>query len=209
MAIVIDALKLVRDKKGLPTEAFFVDTNIVIDYTDPFGQSLDLHSLARRNERITEALSYLKSRNNVAYGSVGVALEYYKHIQVGFYQVHTGAKFNSDDFKQLRDNDIDFMNRWDGQMKAFKRVFTKNFPLYDSPTSFTELLPDFQGSSCDFGDHLLFATVMQRDPKMRSVFSNDMDFYSFPDSLFLLTTNQKLVQIAEGDKKLFDSLKVN
>lgn len=203
MAIVIDAVQLVRDKKRLPKEAFFVDTNVVLDYVDPFSRSLELDSVARPNARVREVMSYLKSHQRV-YSTVGVALEYYKHIQVGFYQVQTGKIFQADDFKMLRNNDVEFINRWDGQIKAFKKVFTKNFPLYDAQVPVAELVSDFQGGACDFGDHVLCKSVLQCDDKLRCIFSNDSDFYSFPDNLLLLTTSQSIIKQAREHGNLHE-----
>lgn len=53
MAIVIDALSLVRTNKRLPTEAFFVDTNVVIAFADPFSRSIELR-YATLNAEITK-----------------------------------------------------------------------------------------------------------------------------------------------------------
>lgn len=88
-------------------EAFFVDTNIIIAFEDPFGRSIDNPSIAKRNEEISRIVLYLKSLTFKGYTTITVALEYYKHIQVGFFNVHTDREhFDSEQFKRLRDSDL-------------------------------------------------------------------------------------------------------
>jgi hypothetical protein len=204
VAIVIDGLKLVNSKKRLPKEAFFVDTNVVIDFKDPLGRTNDSPNLADRHAEVSLVVSYLKSSGTAAFATLGVVLEYYKNIQNGFYLARAQKKkFDNLDFKKRRDSDFDFMAGWDLQVKALKRTFTRNFPLYDTSPAGTETLLDFQGSSVDFGDHLLYATVMTAPERSRCVFSNDGDFYSFPDDLYLLTTNVKVIGKATEDGKLY------
>jgi hypothetical protein len=124
MSTIIDALDFVRNKKGLPVEAFFVDTNIVIDYKDPFGRTTGNKMLAQRNEELTEAVNRFKELGYKVYSTTSVAIEYYKHIQVGFYCLFTETqKLDLRDFKNRRDNDVNFITRWDSQIKAFKKVY--------------------------------------------------------------------------------------
>ena len=204
MAIVIDGLKLVESKRRLPKEAFFVDTNVVIDFKDPFGRSNDDSRFRSRHQEISQVVSQLKASKIVALSSLGVLLEYYKYIQVGFYQARTGnTKFDLSDFKKLRGSDIGFMNSWDLQMKALKKTFRRSFPLYDKSPNATETVSTFQGGSVDFGDHLLYETVMRAPQNKRCVFSNDGDFYAFPDELHLLTTNGEIIRTAKKDGKLY------
>ncbi len=204
MPIVIDGLQLVNSKRRLPKEAFFVDTNVVIDFIDPFGRSLESPSVAERNEKIAEVLGKLKGAEIPYYATLGVVAEYYKHIQNGFYLIETRKKlFNSTDFKKLRNSDVDFMDRWEGQMEELRRVFTKKIPAYDLSVNLPEVITTFNGNHADFGDYLLYKTVMACPEKMRCVFSNDADFYSFPDDLYLLTTNGKVIKTGEKDNKLF------
>jgi hypothetical protein len=169
MAIVIDAQQLVRNKTGLPTEAFFVDTNVLLDINDPFGLSLSDVMLAQRNEILSDIVHRLKSADGVrSFSTLSVALEYYKHIQVGFYQTQVnkapGArealKFSTTEFKRLRDSDAQFMLGWELQLKLFKKTFSKNYQIYDASPQVSDVLSTFQGSKVDFGDHLLFKTVM-------------------------------------------------
>lgn len=184
-------------------EAFFVDTNIIIAFEDPFGRSIDNPSIAKRNEEISRIVLYLKSLTFKGYTTITVALEYYKHIQVGFFNVHTDREhFDSEQFKRLRDSDLDFMTRWDHQMKVFRKVFEKKFPFYTTAPDLTKLLLTFEGTKVDFGDHALFHSVMSCAEKVHCIFSNDADFIVYPDELFLLTTNPKIVRTAKQGNKL-------
>jgi len=131
-------------------------------------------------------------------------LEYYKYIQVGYFQARTGKHMNDiRDFKNLRDNDIDFMAGWDIQMETLKRTFTKNFPLYEGSPEANETVSTFRGGTVDFGDQLLYKTVMTAQQNMWCIFSNDSDFYSFPDELYLLTTNGEVIKKAAKEGKLY------
>jgi len=203
MAIVIDAESLLEDKKRLPTEAFFVDTNIIIDYADPFGDSTTYPSLEKRNILITKVLNRVKSQHK-CFSTITVTIEYYKHIQVNFYNLHTQEKkFDNEHFKELRNNDVEFIERWEVQMKKFKRLFQKNFPLYSSHIPVSELWDTYKPSEVDFGDHTLYATIMASAENYKCVFSNDSDFYTFSDELYLLTTNNKLIKRARDDNKIY------
>jgi len=203
MAIVIDALDLVRNKKRLPREAFFVDTNILVDFIDPFSRSTTDPRLAARNVELAEVIHPLKSWGSKSLSTASVALEYYKYIQVGFYKIETGKdRLDTEDFKRLRDGDLDFMTRWDHQLKVFKRLFSKTFPLLDVTLTLADVLSTFEGSKVDFGDHLLFKATLASDPKLRCVFSNDADFYSFSGEIYLLTTNRRVIAKAASESKL-------
>jgi hypothetical protein len=202
MAIVLDALELVHDKKRLPTEAFFVDTNIVLDYADPFGRSLDRDSFARRNAEAREIIHWLKSQHHQAFSTISVALEFYKVIQVGFYQIFvdktslkvTPTRFDPEHFKRLRKSDVDFIERWNLQLRGFRRAFTKWFPVFHPQFEVSRLMQDFDGSQVDFGDHVLHLLVLASGEKRKCVFSNDADFASYPDDFYLLTTNPTILK---------------
>ncbi len=56
MALIIDALDTVKNKRRLPTEAFFVDTNIIINFKDPFGASYKDKNFQKINEDTTNVL---------------------------------------------------------------------------------------------------------------------------------------------------------
>ena len=203
MAIVIDALDVVRNKKRLPVEAFFVDTNVVIAFADPFSRSLD-PKLAVKNAEITEALHVIKSLGYKSCALTVVVFEYYKHIQVGYYLKHTQAdSFDLKEFKKLRESDQTFQQGRGAHLKKMQRLFTRNFPVLSEKIDPEETVRTFEGMKADFGDYVLFKAVIQCDPKMHCIFSNDSDFYSFPDELFLLTTQNKMLQIASREKKLF------
>lgn len=202
MATVIDAISLVRNNKRLPKEAFFVDTNVVLDFVDPFGKSLGGGSFGKRNERVTEVTKRLKSDGVPCHSTVGIALEYYKHIQVGFYQAHTGNKFEPEDFKVLRKANPVFASSWNLQIKMFSKTFSKTFPLKDVTIPATNVLKTFDCTNVDFGDHVLYVSVKAMDEKNWCVFSNDSDFYSFADDLVVLTTNSRIIEKARADGHL-------
>jgi hypothetical protein len=203
MAIILDALDIVRNKKRLPVEAFFVDTNVIINYEDPFSRTLDDIARARINEDLTEALQGLKGMGYDRFTTPSVALEYYKHIQVSYYQVFTNGKFNIEDFKKRREEDIGFMAGWDLQIKTFKKLFKKKFPIVTTNIQSEQLIDSFKGEEIDFGDHLLSSFVLSLPSAQQCVFSNDSDFYKFPDQLFVLTTNPYIIKQAKFDKKLY------
>lgn len=94
------------------------------------------------------------------------------------------------------------MTRWDHQMKVFRKVFEKKFPFYTTAPDLTKLLLTFEGTKVDFGDHALFHSVMSCAEKVHCIFSNDADFIVYPDELFLLTTNPKIVRTAKQGNKL-------
>lgn len=204
MAIVVDGLRLVNSKRRLPTEAFFVDTNVVMDFKDPFSHaSLDRY-LQRRQEKVSNVVNYLKSIGVRTYSTLGVVQEYYKTIQVGFYQLQPGkGKFEVADFKKLKRSDSSFKDGWQLQMKQLTKTFTRNFPVHNMFPDPDETIRTFTGINVDFGDHFLFKTVMCAPKNMWCVFSNDADFYSFPDDLYLLTTNGQIIKTAEKDGKLY------
>lgn len=204
MTIVIDGLDLVNSKRRLPKEAFFVDTNVVIGFKDPFSHSSDAPSLQKRQEDISATIGYLKSFGIKAYATLGIVLEYYKNLQVGFYRVQPGKNdFDLADFKKMRKNDSNFKLGWELQMKSLRKVFRRNFPLFEGYPSAEETVSTFTGLEVDFGDQLLFKTVMTAPSNMWCIFSNDGDFYSFPDDLYLLTTNERVIRTAKKDNKLF------
>ncbi|MDP1676383.1 MAG: hypothetical protein Q8L88_05900 [Bacteroidota bacterium] len=204
MAIVIDAMSIVENKKRLPCEAFFVDTNILIDYKDPFSTSLEDRRIALLNAELSKVLHYLKSLSLVSHTTVSVAVEYYKHLQVGYYRTQTGSlKFETNEFKKQRANDIAFFTGWDLQIKTFKKLFIKNFPIHFDSTFTPDILETFEGSKVDFGDHLLYNYMISCPEALRCIFTNDSDFYSYEGEFYLLTTNKKIISQARADKKLF------
>lgn len=76
MPKVIDGDTLIKDFKRLPTEAFFVDTNIIIDFKDPFSATYKNTIKEKVNNKITQLLSTLKSAGIKSYTTFSVALEF-------------------------------------------------------------------------------------------------------------------------------------
>ena len=205
MAIVIDALSIVENKKRLPCEAFFVDTNIIIDSKDLFGRSLDSAFVAQTNFEVNQTLHYLKSSHHTSYSTLSVAVEYYKHLQVGYYLTQTGEKyFKTAEFKKKREGDIAFFTGWDLHLKSFKKLFTKNYPIHSMHELPSSILATFEGSRVDFGDHLLFTYVMKCEKNQRCIFTNDGDFYSYNEDFLLLTTNKNIIGKAKTNGNIVD-----
>lgn len=189
-------------------EAIFVDTQIIIFYKDPFGLSYNDSTMNLLNQNSTEVIEHLKSIGIKAYTTLMVASEYYKHLQVNSYRKYKTAKghkeidkFDSDDFKNLRDTNIDFMIQWNILMKQFIRIFSKNFKLYDKEFDTEYIIKNFNGEQLDFGDHLLYQH-MKSEGKNYYILSNDIDFYNLPDDFYLLTLNNKIISKARTEKKL-------
>ncbi|NLT51952.1 MAG: hypothetical protein GXX85_13670 [Ignavibacteria bacterium] len=205
MPYVIDVKDVLDKRKKLPTEAFFVDTNIIIFFKDPFGLAGTKANLKETIETIQESIDYLKSIAKT-YSTLSVAQEYYKHIQhntVKFYK----NKFEIDgskasDFKSLRKNNPGFQEEWQLRIKDFKKIFRKNFEIYNSQINPVEAINSFDQNNVDLGDWLLYKTVMSCDDKMKCIFTDDADFYSLPGEFYLLTANQKILELAINDRKL-------
>ncbi len=205
MAIVIDSNDLTIKKKKLPTEAFFVDTNIIILYKDPFSISLNKPELSSISEKISKSISYLKSLHK-SYSTIYSAFEYYKHIQHHFYTSQTGEKFlDTMNFKRLKIESTDFKNGWEYHIKAFKKVFYKNFLIFDSKENKSDLIYNFDSESMDFGDYVIWKAVESCQKSFHCIFSNDSDLYNISDGIYLLTTNSKIIAEAKKDGKLFSS----
>jgi len=207
MAIVIDAKDILDNKKELPTEAFFVDTNIVILFKDPFGSYSQSSYREKEAEEIQKILHEIRSRLQLnVYSTRSIALEYYKYIQNGSirsYNLVNNANYLPLQLKELRRDNQNFAEMWELRMKEFLKTFRKNFPIFKEEIDGTNILSDFNFENMDFGDHLLYKTVINCEPENRCIFSNDADFYSISDDLFLLTTNSKVIKQAGIDGKLF------
>ncbi|MEW5800337.1 MAG: hypothetical protein AB1728_15160 [Bacteroidota bacterium] len=203
MAIVIDALEIVSSKKRLPCEAFFVDTNIIIYHRDPFAESAFDYYKKILNERVTNCIHYFRSDHSKCFSVISVAIEFYKFIQVGSYNIFTGAKkMDLEHFKKLRLNDKEFQKKWQITLKQYEKCFTKYFPLYGVYAS-TDIFQNFDGMLVDFGDYALFDTVMNSKKEWFCIFSNDSDFYSFPNDLYLLTLNEDMIKRAKLEGKIY------
>lgn len=208
MAIVIDAKDILVNKKELPTEAFFVDTNIVVLFKDPFGISSTNKHDEERIQLVQSVMHDLRSRlQTKPYSTTDTALEYYKHIQnktISLYKdINRIEKLSFQDLKNLRKNEHHFRAAWENQMKVFVKTFKKTFPIFQKAILIDNILSDFNFENMDFGDHLLYKTVINCEPNYRCIFSNDADFYSISDDIYLLTTNNKVIKQAVNEGKLF------
>jgi hypothetical protein len=179
--------------------AFFVDTNVLIDFKDPLGRALEKRDI-QRQELIANAISALKSNGILSFSTLTVAIEYYKHLQVSFYQTYFNQKFTTPNFKQLRDNDVGFADGWNKHIKKFKEVFGRKFPIYGEIK--TNVAIADMTEEVDFGDFALYDAVRSLSPPHRFIFSNDSDFYSFSE-ITLLTINPNVIEKAREEDKLF------
>ena len=203
MPQVIDADALVQNKKRLPTEAFFVDTNVVIAYADPFSRSL-YPTYRELYSHVAEVMHYIKSYGTHCFCTSTVVWEYYVYIQRGFFSIHNAGKipFNSDSFKHQRDVDLKFGESWALHLKKFRRIFSKNFEIRDRIESWLEIINNFEGLQVDWGDQVIMQQMMIAEKNQHCIFSNDGDFYKFPEEFYLLTTNNKIIEKARDDGRL-------
>jgi len=205
MAKVIDAEDLVLRKKKLPTEAFFVDTNIIILYKDPFSTSLKNEESSKRSEKVSYSMEYLKA-NYKSYSTIYSAFEYYKHLQHNYYTSRTADKYlDTIKFKELKTFDAEFKDGWSRHMISFRKVFYKNFPIIDSHEDKANLIYQFDSESMDFGDYAIWKAVESCKETFHCIFSNDSDLYNISDDIYLLTTNPKIITEAKSNGKLFIS----
>ena len=189
MATIIDARDILSSK-SLPFEGFFVDTNIIITFKDPFQVSDEDKYFSDNNILLREIIPKFKSDGGKCWSIYSTALEYYKYIQVNYTRKHTGKdSFSTKNFKELKENDSEFKEGWQVQMNAFDKVFRKNFPIRADLVTSEDCRETFDPYHTDFGDHLLYSTIKNVDKNFKCVFTNDKDFISYPDDLILLTTN--------------------
>jgi hypothetical protein len=202
VAVVVDIFNATQYKKSLPFEGFFIDANIIIHAEDPFSKSSYDNREAELNSNSTFVLGRLKQLSFKVFSTYSVASEYYKYIQYNYYTAFLQKpKFDIRDFKKQRDENIDFMNGWDAQMKKFKRIFNSKYPIYSSIVYNNDLIQSFNFNSIDFGDHLIIKAAEQVDKKFRAIFSNDKDFYSIGDDYYLVTLDQSLIERAKKEGK--------
>jgi hypothetical protein len=202
MATVIDALEIVQKNKKLPCEAFFVDTNIIVYYKDLFGESLTNVSIQPIVNDVSGTFPILKSKYK-SYCTLSVAIEFYKHIQINFYQKFLNKRFDTEDFKKQRESNIAFFDGWDLQIKQFKKVFRKEIEVHLEALPEADIIESFEGSKVDFGDHAIYKTLMRCEKNLRCVFTHDSDFYSYQNDFYLLTCNPSIIREARKDGKLF------
>ena len=205
MPQVIDAKALVQNKKRLPTEAFFVDTNVVIAYADPFSRSLE-PKYRELYSHVAEVMHYIKSSGTHCFCTSTVVWEYYVYIQRGFFSIYnynTGKiHFDSDAFKHQRDVDLKFRESWALHLKKFKKIFSKTFEVCDRVENWLDIINRFDGMQVDWGDQVILQQMMSTEKNRHCIFSNDGDFYKFPEEFYLLTTNNKIVEKARVDGRL-------
>lgn len=206
MPVVITPEQLLDSKNKLHFKGFFVDTNIVILNQDPFGEST-LPGKTFLFETVQESIQKLKSYGFVPYSTIPVILEYYKFIQYHSFILYLNKKkFSSKEFKEAKNSNSSFAEKWETQMKPFKRLFKKYFPLFEIDLQYSHLLDEFNFNEIDFGDHLLLNIAIKAKSELRIIFSNDRDFYSLPDDFFLLTANKRILSQARSDKKLYSQI---
>jgi hypothetical protein len=204
MSVVISPEDFILHKKSLNFEGFFVDTQIIIYNQDPFGKSTTENT--KIYEEVQNAIHNLKSSSLKAFSTFPVLFEYYKHIQINSYLLYLRkTKFDDLDFKKQKRNNIDFALMWESQMKSFKRIFLKIFPIYDYNTNSNDLLNNFDFMNLDFGDHFLAYIVKNVDKRLKAIFSNDSDFYSLQDDILLITTNPLVIKKSKQEDKYYKS----
>lgn len=207
MPIVITPEDFILYKQSLKFEGFFVDTQIIIYNQDPFGKSTLSQNLKTKYEEVQTTIHKLKSSSLKAYSSLPVLFEYYKHIQINSYMLFlTKNKFDDQDFKYQKKNNSGFTSQWESQMKLFKRIFLRSFPVFDYNINGDILINNFNFMNMDFGDHFLSHIVSKVDKKVKAIFSNDSDFYSLQDDIFLITTNSLVISQAKQEKKYFQPI---
>lgn len=209
--VVIDAREFSPEASGkvkelcnrLGCKAFFADTNILIDFRDQFSRSLDSAEIKLRIETIQRAVNALKSSGIITYSTLSAAIEYYKHIQNGFFRSYNqqDIPFKPSDFKHLRQTDTNFANGWNLQIKKFTETFDKKFPIYNLNTRQNLNIREMS-SEVDFGDFALYAIVRHVETSNKYIFSNDGDFYNFTD-VHLFTTNAQIINQATNDGRLY------
>jgi hypothetical protein len=204
MPKVIDALDFMNKKKKLPTEAFFVDTNVIIDYKDPLAFSNLNDRYRKRHEDITSCIQFFRSIQHKMFTTLICAVEYYKILQRRFYmKMEDTDDFDNYKFKTLKETNPDFLNAWITQAGAFRLLFKKKIPVIDNAVAENELVSSFQTFSWDFPDYSIYSIMKLADKSFHTMFSNDKDFYFFPDDFYLLTTNNEIIDTARNDGKLF------
>jgi hypothetical protein len=166
MARILEIDHILKPSPDYPIKNILVDTNIIINYENLFG-----NINPKLNSKTFEILNKLKSSYNVN-STLVTAIEYYKFIQVGFYQIFTrlhpkySNKYTTQDFKKLKRRDSDFLEGWNLRVKTFKRTFKKHFPTYDiqDDTIYNlDLIENFDGVNVDFGDELLYQYAIKTD----------------------------------------------
>ena len=187
MARIIEIERILKPSPEFPIENILVDTNVIINYTNPFGWIR-----SGLNVETTRYLNILKTHYKVNSTLVS-ALEYFKYVQVGSYNIFKGTReghleeYSTRAFKKLRRENSEFADRWNLRMLSLKRTFRKHFPPYEvsgEPVYSLSLIEDFDGTKVDFGDEVLYRYCLTTDFPI--VITFDRDFKSFPDDLHVV-----------------------
>lgn len=187
MAQIVAIDEILKPTPKYPIQNILVDTNIIINYENPFGW---IH--ASLNVKIVQYLNQLKSHYSVN-STLVTALEYFKYIQHGYYNIfvktHNGyfEKYTTREFKKLRLHNKEFADGWDLHLKAFKRTFRKHFPPFDISDIkiyVEDVIENFDGTKVDFGDEILYQYASTL--KFPFIITMDRDFTNYPDKLNIL-----------------------
>jgi len=204
MATVIDASDILATNKSLPVEGFFIDTNIIISYKDPFGASLNNNSLTKYNNKVTEFLNRPNSSGSKAFSTISAAIEFYKFIQYGYFKTQfPRIKFDTMKFKEFKRDSIKFRTGLETYYKLFKKIFQSVFPISVNNSDMIDYISDFDVLKSDFGDHSIIKEVLSHDKKYHGIFTRDADFYNYNEEFYLITFNNKIIAKATSEKKLF------
>lgn len=203
MPKVIDAEKLIAQKEKLPTEAFFVDTNSIVYFIDPFGESNNNNFVAELNPKLARLFNYLKNSCK-SFCTIEIAFEYYNHVKYGtmknFRKIDPTIEHS--DFKRLRKIDNNFQDIWEQRIRKFKKVFEKQFILHKSNLSLDTLTSSYSFEN-DFIDHIFYNSIMSLPQNLRCIVTYDEDFYNYSGDYFLLTYNEKIIAMAKKENKLY------
>jgi len=187
MAKLITLDNILPPNSDYPLENIIVDTNIIIDYKDPFGRVVPQDNI-KTVEEVNKLKSHYKVNSTIVSG-----LEYYKYLYVNFYNIfiktHNGyyEKYSSQEFKKQRRTNSDFASEWDLRLNQFKITFKRHFPPIETDTDnfFTvDNIDSFDGSNVDFGDEMLYKISQSLDFPL--IITKDRDFSSFPDDLYII-----------------------
>ena len=188
MAIILKPDDIIPPVADHPIDIIFVDTNVIINYEDPFS-----YVKSEKNEYTVSLLNQLKSVYKVR-STIAGAVEFYKYLQVGFYniyvQTHSGdyEKYSTIAFKKLKIRDTDFSEDWKLRLKVFNRTFKRHFPAFDLDDDSIyneELLNSFDGTKVDFADEIIYKYSTKINNS--TILTEDKDFESYPDDVRIIT----------------------
>lgn len=187
MAVKIKIDDILKPSSDYPIQNILVDTNIIINYEDPFSRVK-----SELNASTTHYLNILKGCYKVN-STIVNALEFFKYIQVGSYNIFIKTQpghfeeYSTVEFKKLRKRNSDFSSTWDLRLKQFKKTFKKHFPPLDIEKDkiySLNLITNFDGTEVDFGDNILYQYALKTDYPL--IITSDRDFESFPNDLHVV-----------------------